>query len=60
MPIPESLAGYEVGGTSGRVDMFAGGFGAGRLGIRLISFAGSGPGPLGTGGGARGFSKLPS
>jgi len=59
MPIPESLAGYGGWGAvlNGRI---VGGFGAGRLGIRLRSFAGRGPGLPGTGGGMRGFSKLPS
>ena len=59
MPIPESLAGYE--GCGAVLDgKLVGGLGAGRLGIRLRSLAGRGPGLPGTGGGARGFSKLPS
>lgn len=57
MPMPESL--YGAGGAA-LVGSEIGALGAGRLGIRL-SFAGSGPGPfIGTGGGALGFSKLPS
>jgi hypothetical protein len=57
MPIPESFAGYA---GCVRVARLVGGFGAGRLGIRLMSFIGGPGGPLGIGGGARGFSKLPS
>lgn len=60
MPMPESLAGNGGWGAI-REDKLVGGFGAGLLGIRFRSFAGRGPGPFnGTGGGARGFSKLPS
>lgn len=55
MPIPESFAWYEAW----VLDPAVGGFGAGRLGMRFASFTG-GAGPFGTGGGARGFSKLPS
>lgn len=58
MPIPESFAGYP-GCCCVLEGRLVGGFGAGRLGIRLASLTG-GAGPLGTGGGARGFSKLPS
>ena len=61
--MPESLAGYGDCGVA-RVVIDTGGFGAGRLGIKFgCSFegciAGLFPG-WGTGGGARGFSKVPS
>ncbi len=61
--MPESFAGYGDCGTA-RVDRDTGGLGAGRLGIKLgWSFAeciaGLFPG-MGTGGGERGFSKVPS
>lgn len=56
MLIPESFVGY----AGCVLDAPAvGGLGAGRLGIRFASLTG-GTGPFGTGGGARGFSKLPS
>jgi hypothetical protein len=62
MPIPESLVGYGGCGAA-LVGSDVGGLGAGRLGIRFMSLAGSWLGPFpdpGTGGGARGFSKVPS
>jgi hypothetical protein len=54
MPIPESFVGY----AGCVLDALVGGLGAGRLGMRPRSLPGIKP--LGTGGGARGFSKLPS
>jgi len=57
MPMPESFVGY-VGCVLGAVAV--GGLGAGRLGMRFKSFAGIAGAFPGTGGGARGFSKLPS
>ena len=61
MPMPESLAGYPVAVGAALEDSDTGGLGAGRLGIKLTSLVGMGPWPLpGTGGGARGFSKVPS
>jgi hypothetical protein len=59
--MPESLAGYGGCGADLAAEL-TGGFGAGRVGIRFKSLAGGcGPVlPFGTGGGALGFSKLPS
>lgn len=56
MPIPESFVVYA---GCVLVDKLVGGLGAGRLGMRLMSLPDI-RWPLGTGGGARGFSKLPS
>jgi hypothetical protein len=55
MPIPESFGGCGAGGAA-REGSIPGGLGAGLLGMRLRSLSW----PLGTGGAARGFSKLPS
>lgn len=58
------VVGVGGGGRAG-IMLGVGGFGAGRLGIipfmeLELLFAVSTGGPLGIGGGARGFSKLPS